>query len=71
MKIPLKLDRKQPMSFTINLTPAAVIHSVQQGGQWVILDNWSVLGALVHGKFGFHIPSGDEIGLTDFRLTPN
>ena len=71
VKIPHKLDRKQPMSFTISLTPAAVIHSVQQGGQWVILDNWSVLGALVHGKFGFHIPSGDEIGLTDFRLTPN
>ncbi len=71
VKVPHKLDRKQPMSFTINVTPTAVVHSVQQGGQWVILDNWSILGSLVHGKFGFHIPSGDEIGLTDFRLAAN
>ena len=71
VKVPHKLDRKQPMSFTISLTPSAVIHSVQQGGQWVILDNWLILGSLAHGKFGFHIPSSDEIGLTDFRLAPN
>ena len=71
VKIPHKLDRKQPMSFTISVTSNAVIHSVQQGGEWVILDNWSVLGSLVHGQFGFHIPGGDQIGLTDFRLAAN
>jgi len=59
------------MSFTIDVTPTAVIHSVQQGGQWVILDNWEISGSLPHGKFGFHIPSSDEIGLTDFRLAAN
>jgi hypothetical protein len=59
------------MSFNIDVTPAAVVHSVQQGGQWVILDNWSIAGPAVHGKFGFHIPNGDEIGLTEFRLAAN
>ncbi|MGD0869614.1 MAG: protein kinase [Bryobacteraceae bacterium] len=71
VKIPHKLDRKQPMSFSISVTPTAIIHSVQQGGQWVILDNWGISGSLVHGKFGFHVPGGDEIGLTDFRLAAN
>jgi serine/threonine-protein kinase len=71
VKIPHKLDRKQPMSFNINVTPTAVIHSVQQEGQWVILDTWEISNSLAQGKFGFHIPSGDEIGLADFRLAPN
>jgi hypothetical protein len=59
------------MSFNINVTPTAVIHSVQQEGQWVILDTWEISNSLAQGKFGFHIPSGDEIGLADFRLAPN
>jgi len=71
VKVAHKLDRKQPMSFAISIAPNAITVSAQQGGQWVILDNWSILGSLVHGKFGFHIPASDEIGLTDFRLAPN
>jgi serine/threonine-protein kinase len=65
------LDRKQPMSIGITLTPRSIATSVLRAGQWAPLDNWDVYGALVRGKFGFHIPGSDEIGLQDFRLTAN
>jgi hypothetical protein len=65
------LDRKQPMSIGIDITPRSVSTSVLRGGQWVSIDNWDVLGSVVHGKFGFHIPGSDEIGLQDFRLALN
>jgi hypothetical protein len=59
------------MSIGITLTPRSIATSVLRAGQWAPLDNWDVYGALVRGKFGFHIPGSDEIGLQDFRLTAN
>ena len=70
IKVPHGLDHKEAMNITVTLTPRTVSTSVQRGGQWVTVDNWEVL-APIRGKFGFHIPSSDEIGLQDFRLTPD
>lgn len=71
VKFPHGLDRKQPMSVMVILTPQSIATAVLRGGQWVTLDSWDVIGSLVRGKFGFHIPGSDEIGLQDFRLAPN
>lgn len=71
VKTPHGLDRKEPMSVTMTIAPQSISLSVLRGGQWVTLDNWDVLNAPVHGKFGFHIPGSDEIGLQDFRLAGN
>jgi serine/threonine protein kinase len=69
-KFPHKLDRKQFLNISVSITPVSVVTSVQQEGQWVVLDTWSIPGG-PHGKFGFHIPSSDQIGLTDFQLIGN
>ena len=71
VKVPHGVDKKQPMSFTVNLTPQSLGVSVLRGGQWVDLDKWDVTGSVVRGRFGFHIPGSDEIGLQDFRLAAN
>jgi hypothetical protein len=36
-----------------------------------VCDDWEPSVGMPPGKFGFHIPGRDEIGLTDFRLTTN
>jgi hypothetical protein len=71
LKVAHGLDRKEPMGVTINLTPGSLAVSVLRGGQWVSVDNLDVTGTPVHGKFGFHIPGSDELGLRDFQLTVN
>jgi hypothetical protein len=71
VKLPHGLDRKQPMSFGVALTPHSISVSVLRSGQWVLLDNWEISGTVVGGKFGFHIPGSDEIGLQDFKLAAN
>jgi hypothetical protein len=68
VKVPHGLDRKQPMSIGISITPRSISHSVLRGGQMVPIDNWEVSGSVARGKFGFHIPGSDEIGLQYFRL---
>jgi serine/threonine-protein kinase len=70
VKAPHGLDRKKPMGISINIAPRSVSTSVLRGGQWVVIDNWEVSGG-VHGKFGFHTPGSDEIGLEEFRLALN
>jgi hypothetical protein len=71
VKTPHGLDRKAPMSVTMTITPQSISMSVLRGGQWVTLDTWDLLSSPLHGKFGFHIPGSDEIGLQDFRLAAN
>jgi serine/threonine-protein kinase len=71
VKVPHGLDKKEPMSVTVNIAPQSVGVSVLRGGQWVGLDKWDLTGPAVHGRFGFHIPGSDEIGLQDFRLAAN
>jgi hypothetical protein len=46
-----------------------VITSVQQGEEWVVVDNWS--GAIPPtGKFGFYLPGTDELYISHFTFTP-
>jgi tetratricopeptide (TPR) repeat protein len=71
IKVPHGLDRKDPMSITVTVTERSFSVSVLRGEQSVNLGNWGVVGMQVHGRFGFHIPGSDEIGLQDFRLAPN
>jgi tetratricopeptide (TPR) repeat protein len=69
IKVPHGLDRKKPMTITVSISPQAVAVSVLRG-QWVGLDKQEISGSS-RGRFGFHIPGGDEIGLRDFQVTPN
>jgi hypothetical protein len=43
------------------------VHQIQQGSGWASLDSWSPSGGNVSsGKFGFYLPGGDEIKLSNF-----
>jgi hypothetical protein len=66
-----KLDRKQPMTFSISITPKGVATSALQEDRLVTLDDWNVAAPLLRGKFGFHIPDGDTIGMKSFQMSPN
>ncbi len=70
IKVAHGLDRKKPMGVSLSVSPHSVVIAVQRDG-WLDLDKWDVLGATVHGRFGFRIPGSDEIGLQDFSITPN
>ena len=39
---------------------------VQQ--QWQAVDKWERPGGALHGKFGFHVPGKDQLGVSDFRF---
>jgi hypothetical protein len=69
VKVAHGLDKKDAISVTLDIAPQSIAVSVLRGGQAVTLDNWAV--TMVHGKFGFHIPGSDEIGLQDFHLGGN
>ena len=69
IKVPHGLDKKKPMGISLAVTPQSVVISVNRGG-WVDIDKWNVEGSSVHGRFGFRIPGGDEIGLQDFQIVP-
>ena len=69
VKLPHGLDKKKPMGISLAIAPQSVVLSVLRG-DWSELDKWDVPGT-AHGRFGFHLAGGDEIGLQDFRVTPN
>jgi hypothetical protein len=46
---------------------ARIVHQIQQGSGWASLDSWRPSGGNVStGKFGFYLPGGDEIKLSNF-----
>lgn len=55
----------------ITVTPNSIVHSLYVQGGWKDVDNWERTGGGLDGKFGFHVPGNDRIGVTDFRFAPN
>jgi hypothetical protein len=67
VKIPFKSEKKQFHTFQIRVSPSQVVHEILLNGKWNVVDSWSQSGInLAAGKFGFYIPSNDEISLADF-----
>jgi hypothetical protein len=65
----VKLD--EFLSIRVEISPDTILHRLFRGQQWTILDTWRVPGAsFSQGKFGFHIPGRDKIGLSSFTFTP-
>ncbi len=68
VRIQRDFKRDQYNTFEIEITATGVATSVLRGGQMQPVNTRS-RGGPAPGKFGFHIPGRDEIGLSDFRLT--
>jgi len=71
-KTPHGIDSKDK-SFTIrvDITPDHLTQSIQRGGQWAVLDDWTEAGRkFTEGKFGFLVQGDDEIAISDFKFMP-
>jgi serine/threonine protein kinase len=65
-KFPFKNEKKSFHTIQIHISPAEIDHQIRSGDSWVALDKWS--GAnLSSGKFGFYIPGGDQVALSNFN----
>jgi PEGA domain len=71
VKIPHQMKWDDFLSIDIAVTPDSIVHRVLIDDKWVELDNWKQPGSsFTTGKFGFHIPGRDQIGLSHFAFIP-
>jgi hypothetical protein len=71
VKIPHHMKWDDFLSVDIAVQADSIVHRVLIDDKWVELDNWKQPGSsLTAGKFGFHIPSRDQVGLSHFAFVP-
>jgi len=47
------------------------VHEAYDGKSWVPLDSWTeVTHNFTAGKFGFFVPGGDEVAVSNFAFYP-
>jgi hypothetical protein len=64
-------EKEMTYTVQVEVAPDKLVHRLQDGANWLILDTWSEPGRnFTMGKFAFLIQGGDEIGLTDFKFVP-
>ena len=71
VKIPHSIKTSGYVNVMIAVTADAVTHSFFAQQQWRAVDKWETPGGGTRGKFALHIPGRDQIGVSDFRFTPN
>ncbi|MBI1983706.1 MAG: PEGA domain-containing protein [Acidobacteria bacterium] len=55
----------------IKVTPGGLVHEAYDGKKWIVLDSWKEAGLdFTEGKFGFLIPRGDEVAVSNFTFYP-
>jgi hypothetical protein len=64
-------DKEKSYTIQIEAAPGRLVHRLQNGDNWLVLDTWNEPGRdFTKGKFGFLVQGSDEIGLSDFKFTP-
>ena len=67
IKVPDKGDKKNFRTIQIRVSPTEIVHLIQHGDSWTVLDRWTQPGAnLSLGKFGFYIPGNEQVALSSF-----
>jgi hypothetical protein len=67
-KIPYPSDRKKFRTLQVRVSAVEIVTNVLEGQDWKLLDRVVMPGVdLSSGKFGFLIPGGDEVALSNFR----
>ena len=63
-------DKEKSYTIQIEAAPERLVHRLQNGDNWLVLDTWTEQGRdFTQGKFGFLVQGSDEIGLSDFKFT--
>ena len=71
LKTPLKLEQKAYATIQIRISPTSVVHQVYDGKSWIALDSWTeVTHNFAAGRFGFFVPGGDEVAVSNFAFYP-
>jgi hypothetical protein len=67
-----KFPDQEAIQVQIDVRNGALIHRVNVGGNWTVVDNW-VDGArnFGEGRFGFVVEGKDEIALSNFTFVPS
>jgi hypothetical protein len=48
------------------VSPGEIVHQIRQGDVWFVIDRFTQPGTnLAQGKFGFYIPGGDQVSLSN------
>jgi hypothetical protein len=70
-KVPHNLGEDGPYTLQIEVAAGALVHRVQSGARWIVLDSWTQPARnFTYGKFGFLIQGNDKVGLANFSFTP-
>jgi hypothetical protein len=70
-RVPHALERQNVFTLQIDVSSSGVVHKLQMDGKWTPLDDWQEPArAFSNGKFGFLLPGGDTIALSNFSFTP-
>jgi len=65
-------DKEKSYTIQIESAPERLVHRLQNGDNWLVLDTWAEPGRdFTQGKFGFLVQGSDEIGLSDFKFVPS
>jgi serine/threonine protein kinase len=71
LKTPLKLDQKGYATIQVKISPTSLVHEAYDGKNWIPLDSWTdVTHNFAAGKFGFLVPGGDEVAVSNFGFYP-
>jgi hypothetical protein len=71
IKIPHQMKWDDLLSVDLAVREDSIVHRLLVGGDWIELDNWRQPGGnFTGGKFGFHIPGRDQVGLSQFAFVP-
>lgn len=66
-----RLESEREYTLRIEISATKVVHSVQRGGKWEVLDAWEDPARnFTAGKFGFRIDGGNQVGLANFSFRP-
>lgn len=67
IKVANEGDKKSFRAIHIRVSPTEVVHEIQNGNSFSVVDRWTQPGGnLSQGKFGFYIPNNDEVVLAAF-----
>jgi len=70
-KTPHGAAGKEYHSIQVEISPGSIVHKIQDGQKWVILDTWKQPGRnFTAGKFGFLIPGNDQVAMSNFSFIP-
>lgn len=71
LKAPLKQELKGYATIRIRISTTSVVHETYDGKSLIPLDSWTeVTHNFAAGKFGFLVPSGDEVAISNFAFYP-